>query len=98
MSDGSHLTARMPPEGGRHHLLVDVVGGGRRELLTVVREQLVSRVRHRYGYVAVGLSEMIEVRPYLVGGRRRSPPGGWICIFVADGRPVHGRWRRGRPR
>jgi len=41
----------MPPEGARHHLLVDVVVGGRRELLTVVREQLVSRVRHRYGYV-----------------------------------------------
>jgi len=63
MSDGSHLTARRPPEGARHHLLVDVAGevtvldgpvpaGGRRELLTVVREQLVSRVRHRYGYVA----------------------------------------------
>jgi len=29
-----------------------VPAGGRRELLTVVREQLVSRVRHRYGYVA----------------------------------------------
>ena len=29
-----------------------VLASGRRELLTVVREQLVSRVRHRYGYVA----------------------------------------------
>jgi len=42
----------MPPEGGRHHLLVDDAGGARRELVTIVREQLVSRVRHRYGYVA----------------------------------------------
>jgi len=48
MSDGSHLTARRPPEGARHHLLVDVVGdvavldgavpaGGRRDLSTIVR-------------------------------------------------------------
>src|SRR5665647_1644531 len=30
MSDGSHLTARRPPEGVRHHLLVDDVGGAPR--------------------------------------------------------------------